>query len=349
MNISIAMIVKNEEKNLPKALSSIPSQYEVIVLDTGSADRTKEIARSFGANVFEMEWRNHFGDARNESISRATGDYILILDADEALHPEIDAQIREAVRSAPNCAQSVVIHNITSQGLMKHRMVRFFPNKLSFCFHGNVHEMLWEGERPAPFRASGIQIFHYGYEDDEVYRSQKQDRYISLYESHLREHPDDGYMRYQIGKLFFTLGDFTRAFEHLHACYQLQEQGHLYFPVMLVSLGYTMKELGFAEEAYNLLQAYAVHYPSFPDLPFLLGLLAMETGDVLNIPAYYQTALNIGETDKYTSVEGVGSYKAAFNLGLFYELTGKKDEAKKYYTISSQKNFHPAAERLAKL
>jgi glycosyltransferase involved in cell wall biosynthesis len=86
--ISLTMIVKNEEENLPRCLASVEGVFdEIIVVDTGSTDRTKEIAREFGAKVFDFEWIDSFAAARNEALSHATGDYAFWLDADDEVEP----------------------------------------------------------------------------------------------------------------------------------------------------------------------------------------------------------------------------------------------------------------------
>ena len=82
--ISFCLIVKNEEKNLGRCLESIkPVADEIVVIDTGSTDRTKEIAISYGAKVFEKEWTDDYSEARNEYFKHATGDFIFSIDADE--------------------------------------------------------------------------------------------------------------------------------------------------------------------------------------------------------------------------------------------------------------------------
>src|SRR4030066_1633675 len=84
--ISVCMIVKNEEKFLAQCLKSVKDATdEIIIVDTGSADKTVEIAQSFGAKVYHHPWRNSFSEARNHSISYAVCDWILQIDADESL------------------------------------------------------------------------------------------------------------------------------------------------------------------------------------------------------------------------------------------------------------------------
>jgi glycosyltransferase involved in cell wall biosynthesis len=82
------MIVKNEENNLPHCLESVRGLFdEIVIVDTGSVDRTKEIAREFGAKVFDFVWIDNFAAARNEALSHATGDFAFWLDADDVVDP----------------------------------------------------------------------------------------------------------------------------------------------------------------------------------------------------------------------------------------------------------------------
>jgi glycosyltransferase involved in cell wall biosynthesis len=87
--VSLCMIVKNEEYYLPRCLSSVNNIVdEVIIVDTGSTDKTVEIAKSFGAKVYFFPWNNNFSEARNESLKYASKEWILILDADDELYTE---------------------------------------------------------------------------------------------------------------------------------------------------------------------------------------------------------------------------------------------------------------------
>lgn len=98
--ISVAIITLNEEENLPRTLASVQFADEIIVLDSGSTDRTVEIARSFNATVVEMEWQG-FAAQKNFALSLCTGEWILSLDADEELSAKLQAQIRALIPSNP--------------------------------------------------------------------------------------------------------------------------------------------------------------------------------------------------------------------------------------------------------
>src|SRR3954469_364095 len=109
MPLSIVLITKNEEANLPRTLESVrwaaAAPHEVIVLDSGSTDRTVEIARSLGAKVFVEEWKG-FAAQKNSAIAKATGDWVLALDADEVLEPALAQEIKAVVRSGSPLANS---------------------------------------------------------------------------------------------------------------------------------------------------------------------------------------------------------------------------------------------------
>jgi glycosyltransferase involved in cell wall biosynthesis len=94
MKVSLTMIVRDEEKNISACLQSVAGLFdEIVVVDTGSTDRTREIAREFGAKVFDFAWVDDFAAARNEALARATGDYAFWLDADDVVDPPERAKL----------------------------------------------------------------------------------------------------------------------------------------------------------------------------------------------------------------------------------------------------------------
>jgi tetratricopeptide (TPR) repeat protein len=139
------------------------------------------------------------------------------------------------------------------------------------------------------------------------------------------------------------------ALDAFERCFEVNEEDRLYYPVMLVMLGYVLKDMGQSKLAEELLIPYQSAYPQYPDLPFLLGLLAMETGKMADIEDYYLRALQIGETTKYSSIDGVGSYKAEYNLAVYYEVTGNINKALHHYKVAASSKYLPAQERLLKL
>jgi glycosyltransferase involved in cell wall biosynthesis len=343
--ISVCLIVRNEEDNIRRALAGVPKSFEIVVGDTGSTDRTIELAASLRAKVYNIDWTDDFAEARNKTAAKATGAYILFLDADEELHAGAEAILRNFVRKHPNRAGAVTIRNRIGEEIHVSQMARFYPNNGEYCYAGTVHETICQGDAAVVCVPTGVTITHYGYEND-VYESKgKAKRYFRLYEQHLEQHPNDGYMQYQLGRLQFSLKQYPEAIATLQRCLLLGQEQH-YFPVMIVMLGYALKYTGQSAHAESMLTPYVTEFPRFPDLPFLLGLLAMDTGKLNDIERYFRMALTIGDTDIYTSVYGVGTFKAAYNLGVFYEITGQLDTAKRYYREAVKYDYAPAKERL---
>ena len=123
IQLSLCMIVKNEEKNLGSCLDSIKDIVdEMIILDTGSSDNTVQIAKSFGAEIHNFEWCNDFSAARNESIKFARGKWILWMDADE----QFDDKSKEELNSILKLSQHPMGVNITIRNLSSKNSVYFF-------------------------------------------------------------------------------------------------------------------------------------------------------------------------------------------------------------------------------
>src|SRR3989338_10012371 len=125
--LSACMIVKNEEKFLAQCLQSIKNAVdEIIVVDTGSTDRTVEIAQSFGAKIYYHPWRNSFSEARNHSLSYATCDWILQIDADEALEQSDIPLLHKLIQTDSYNAIYVAIYSELPGGQSKHYYSRVF-------------------------------------------------------------------------------------------------------------------------------------------------------------------------------------------------------------------------------
>lgn len=202
-SITLCMIVKNEERHLAKSLASVKNAVrEIVVVDTGSEDRTKDIAEIFGADIYTCEWNRDFSSARNLSVSKATSDWIFILDADEVVASrDLEALKAAAHRrtEAPPCAYSFVTRNYTNdagvEGWQDHdgiyreeeagigwypsAKVRLFPNQPAIRFENPVHELVEPSIRRAgiPIIKCSIPIHHYGTLDRKTEINKKADYY----------------------------------------------------------------------------------------------------------------------------------------------------------------------------
>jgi glycosyltransferase involved in cell wall biosynthesis len=168
--LSVCMIVKNEEENLPRALTSIKGfADELIVVDTGSKDRTVEIARGFGAKVFYFDWCDDFSAARNESLRHATKDYILWLDGDDEFQSNYPGKLRKIMKMHQGKAFYFLVQLLSENQKDEYYQVRMFPRRKDILFEGRVHEQPNYSLRRSgiPTLVTEFRIVHHGYNSPE--------------------------------------------------------------------------------------------------------------------------------------------------------------------------------------
>ena len=149
--ISLCMIVKNEEDTLERCLDSAGSAVdEIIIVDTGSGDRTKEIASGFTDKVYDFEWIDDFSAARNFSFAHATMDYILWLDADDVILPEDVVKLKKLKETLTPDIDAVMMRYNTGFDAQGKVTFSYFRERLSkrsrnFKWREPVHEYLEAG------------------------------------------------------------------------------------------------------------------------------------------------------------------------------------------------------------
>lgn len=214
LRLSQCMIVKNEEKDIERALSwgkGIVS--EQIVVDTGSTDRTVEIAEKMGAKVYHFPWIDDFSAAKNYAIEQATGDWIAFLDADEYFPPE-DAKklllLLEAADQASHYAVSTSLFNVREDGTIMTggSQVRLFRRLPGLHYKNRIHEELFmEGEEVLRMgdATKEFTILHTGYDDHLKKNQGKGERNVKLLLMELEEFPDDYNRMGYIGDSYSTM------------------------------------------------------------------------------------------------------------------------------------------------
>src|SRR5262249_11606963 len=198
--VSLTMIVRNEESNLPECLTTAADLVdEGIIADTGSTDRTREIASRFGARVVDSPWADNFGAARNASLQAATGDWIWWLDADDRL----DSANRDRARTLfarlgneKDAYAMKVRSRLNAAGTAARLLdqVRLFPNHPDIRWHYRVHEQIMPAVRSqgGDLRWADVTIEHTGYQDRAMRRG-KLERNFRLLQLDHAERPEDPY------------------------------------------------------------------------------------------------------------------------------------------------------------
>ena len=303
-DISLCMIVKNEEAKLEHCLSGIASFVdEIIIIDTGSTDKTKEIAFRFTDKVYDYTWANDFAAARNYSISKAGNEFILILDSDETVENINMDNIKLLLGQHPKeIGRLLRINEFTRQGVShKHneRVNRLF-SKNYYHYEGIIHEQLVAitDINPSDLDIEGLNesqrnefvihkdntyhipltIRHAGYEGDLTQRKKKTERNISLLKSALLQHPNDPYLLYQLGKSYYMEEEYETAREFfVQALYADLDTRLEYVQDMVESYGYSLINTEQYETALQLLNIYD-EFAHSADFIFLIALILMNNG-----------------------------------------------------------------------
>ncbi len=230
--ISLAMMVKNEEDFLEDALKSAKDWVdEMIVVDTGSTDKTVEIARDMGAQVHYFEWPNDFSKARNETIRHCRGDWIAILDADERFvgaHPERVKEILQKNEHYPYQAYMLKVINMNA-GKETHSFFsqRIFPNHPDLGYSGRVHNHFGALSEPSKLihnvQCVGLDIVHLGY-DKEIFKAKKKlERNLALLEAAVKEEPDVSRYKFYLGREYILQNRLEESEKLLLSVYQQKE------------------------------------------------------------------------------------------------------------------------------
>ena len=221
--LSLCMIVRDEAAHLPACLDSVQGLADdIVIVDTGSTDTTREIARARGARVFEAAWTGDFGAARNLALAEARGEWILVLDADETLPPASRICLHELISGPPHSAYNLVQKNrLAAAGThVSVHIVRLFPNDPRVRFERPIHEQVNTSLERAGIRIvdTNIVFDHSGYASSLVLAG-KTERNRCIIEATLAREPEgDPNLRYFYASTFFDLKEFGRAAREYEAC-----------------------------------------------------------------------------------------------------------------------------------
>lgn len=283
--ISMAMMVKNEEEFLEDALLSVRGiADELIVVDTGSSDRTVEIARELGAEVFHYQWRDDFSDARNETIRRSKGQWVLILDADERvkIKPEHISVLRNSLqrflRDGPYVGISLQVVNVYLDGRVMNSLpsLRLFPRCEEISYRNRVHNQinLMNPEAEMTLKVCDFMtIEHLGY-DPVVYEARKKSaRSLPLIQKMCEDEPDNMVYRFYEGREFVILKQPEKAVSSLEtAVLGILEGKHGYFVETMKTLLTAYEQVGAESERIILFTEMGIEKsPDQPDFYLFKG------------------------------------------------------------------------------
>ena len=286
MKISLAMIVKNEEANLADCLASAADLVdEIVVVDTGSTDRTKEVAQRIHARVFDFPWIDDFAAARNASLEHATGDWIFWLDADDRLDQENRGRLRTLFAGLKDENAAYIMKywcpaNGAKAGVVTFDHLRLFRQnpaaRWQYRIHEQIHPVL---ERLGySIRPSDVTILHLGYQEAAT-RDRKSQRNLRLLQLEDSERPNDGFTLFNLGCTYQEIGRLSEAV----ACYRrglrYAGAGQSYLRKLYVMLTRAHRQLGQTGEATAVCREGRTRYPHDPELLCQQAWLLYLAGD----------------------------------------------------------------------
>jgi tetratricopeptide (TPR) repeat protein len=333
MNLTLCTIVKNEEATLSRTLDSVKGVVdEIVVVDTGSRDRTREIARESGARVYDFEWCDDFAAARNESLKHAQGDWILVLDADEVLVPEIVPQIQQAIKSDRLLLINLIRQEIGASQSPYSLVSRLFRNRPGIRFSRPYHAMVDDSvaeilQREPEWKIASlpdVAIWHSGYHKDAIATKSKFQKAQAAMERYIAYYPNDAYACSKLGALYVESGQIGRGINLLTRGLTAAtiDESIVYELNYHLGIAYRQQQqFSKAKEHYQL----AINTDVFPALKLgaynNLGNLLKDEGDLQAAEKAYKAALKIDPNF------APGHY----NLGLTLKATGNLVDAIAYY------------------
>lgn len=328
------MIVRNEQRCLARCLDSVKDVVdEMVVVDTGSTDDTVAIARAAGAQVHSFAWVDDFSAARNAGLERCTGDWVLILDADEWVEHGQDT-ILGMRHVAPEFVGVAEVESVTNDDQVAvTRQGRLFPATVRF--EGSIHEQPLHDH---PLRFLPVRLGHDGYLPAQLER--KRGRNQRLLTAALEHEPTDPYLHFQLGKVH----EGEDRPEDAAACYgraytlggPTRDSSPAWRHELVVRYLYALGKAGHTQRAVDVADAELAHWQQSADFFFEVGHVLLkhalahpgEAGPLLElIEASWLRCLELGDGSMSGSIKGKGSHLAAQNLVMFYETQGRTREA----------------------
>lgn len=305
--VTVCIIAKNEEKHIEECLKHLKKyDMEVIVTDTGSTDRTKEIAEKYADKVVEFAWIDDFAAARNYCASFASNNWILVIDCDEYVNSINVKGLRIMMQKYPRYTgvirlKNLIVRSDGETGYVSDDVPRMY-NKNFFHFAFPIHEQIRYKDPAKKDEAMDaflipMEVIHHGYALTSEEMEKKQKRNLDLLYKAIELNPKDGYNYFQMGQSHFVLGNVDAAIEAYEKGMSLIDStDNLFVPEMIMSLAkaYRMKDR--FPEALALMEKYNNVYDT-AKYNYLYANLLKENDQVIKALMIYVKVTMMKDTD----------------------------------------------------
>lgn len=350
--ISICVIMKNEEKHMDEFLSAIVNgfqdyPYELVLVDTGSTDKTLEIAAKYPIKIYHFEWINDFSAARNFSLSCAENDWILVLDCDEYLTEADPSVLQIMIEKYPKGVGMLSRRNHYemngTDSVYTDDVERFF-NRKYFHYEAIIHEQVRAIDGSDFVRISiPVLVEHCGYNGTFEDLCKKAERNNTLLLEMLEKNPEDPYLYFQLGQSYNMLRDDEKACYYYGKGleYDVDPKAE-YVQMMVIGYGYALLHLERYDDALQFQNIYD-EFADSADFVCLMGLIYLRTGMIVQAMSEFLKAT----TFETARTEGANSFIPLYNMGCVNEVLGNVETAINLYKKCG--DFAPALERLKNL
>ncbi len=341
LTLTLCMIVKDEEEMLPKCLAAVaPAVDEIIIVDTGSTDRTIEIAKEFGAEVIEQPWTGSFSDARNTSFEHATSDWIIYLDADEVLVADDVERLRGLTgrvwREAFYLVETSYTGELGDGGAVTNVAMRVFRNRPHYRFEGRLHEQIAPSLPTyaiSRLEQSSVRVDHYGYLGAVRDAKEKSRRNLELLKAQQAESAPSAFIHFNLGTEYAVIGDHRSALTEFERALSLArttgEEDHDYIPALVHRLVTALNACGRPQEAISRAEDGLARFPGFTDLVFHQAFASLSLGRDDDAITYWERCIQMGDgPSRYGAAVGAGTHRPRIALAELYTRRGELDRAR---------------------
>lgn len=350
--ISVCIIGKNEEKNIERCLAPlVPYGFEIVYVDTGSTDRTKELAAKYTDKIYDFEWINDFSAARNFSLQKASHNYVLVIDCDEFL-TEIDLEgIERAINEHPRAIGLVLrINQCESYGKLTvspDRVERLF-HKRYYHYNYTIHEQVCDIKTNSTYCERydiPLTLDHVGYVGSEEEKRLKAERNNTLLFKEIEKHPNDPYFYFQVGQSYNLIDDYENAYIYYKKAFELPlNTEELWVQFMATTFINSMTHTGRSDEALEFFEPLYDYFANNADFYCSMGniYLNLTNPQPLKAMMEYVKASQCPEAQE----EGANTFIPYYNMGLINEMLGNIPAAVNFYQKSAAYDYPLAIERL---
>ena len=344
--LSVCLITKNEQRFLPQCLQSIREVADqIVVVDTGSTDDTVEIAKAFGAEVHEFEWTESFSDARNEALSHARCEWVLVVDADEELTEDSIENLRREIAVAGTMAYRIPIVDEGFEEDGSSYVPRLFRNAPGLFYVGRVHEQVFSSievrrrEWSLENTFGTVTLYHHGYTEEVTNSRDKVNRNLMLLQSAIEEFPNEpnllmnlGLELVRAGNVIAGIESYQEAFEILSDKPSSEVVPELRETLITQLITNLMKLSDWSGIIRVLGRKLVTRYGMTASMHFIRGLSHMELQNFQDAVADYQAAVAKRDEPVYSPVHK-DVRKAGPNhcLAVCFNRLGEKEKAIEHF------------------